>query len=258
VFFRRLDIPENGRDIIAGIVRSQIEKLMPWDPASAAYGWRKLEDSPEKPTRVLVAGCALSSVRSVITRLEAKGVSDATLVARDPTDDTPVQIFHHRGIDKAEIVRTSKRLKLVLGGFAATAAVSITFVFLLALAQFSGIIPSPSSGSHKLTRPIQRAQSQSAELLQRKASTPAAVQILEDLARVLPDGSFVTELRIEGEKVWVSGITTDAASLLLLFGKSERFSGASFSTPVTRASEQQGREMFHIQANVKASTKMSS
>ena len=49
-------------------------------------------------------------------------------------------------------------------------------------------------------------------LERRKHETPSSVIVLETLSNILPDHTYVTELRIEGDKLRVTGITRDAPS----------------------------------------------
>src|SRR5262249_9041639 len=68
----------------------------------------------------------------------------------------------------------------------------------------------------------------------RKRETPASVLVLESLSRLLPDHTYVTELRIEGKRVQVIGVTRDAASLIKLIEESSHFTQATFFAPTTR------------------------
>src|SRR5688500_10839074 len=47
-------------------------------------------------------------------------------------------------------------------------------------------------------------------LERRKFQSPSSVIVLEVLSQILPDHTYVTELRIEGDKVRVTGVTRDA------------------------------------------------
>jgi general secretion pathway protein L len=47
-------------------------------------------------------------------------------------------------------------------------------------------------------------------LARRKNETPASVIALEIVSQVLPDHTYVTELRIEGDKLRLTGVTRDA------------------------------------------------
>src|SRR5262249_19195484 len=65
-------------------------------------------------------------------------------------------------------------------------------------------------------------------LARRKQTSPASVMVLEAISSVLPDTTYVTELRIEGDKIQVVGLTQDAPSLIKLMEQSPQFMHATF------------------------------
>jgi general secretion pathway protein L len=92
-------------------------------------------------------------------------------------------------------------------------------------------------------------RSPAAVLERRKYQTPASVIVLETLSQVLPDNTYVTELHLTGNKLQISGITTDAPSLISLIEQSRHFTRATFYAPTTRSPSDPG-ERFHIEAQV--------
>jgi general secretion pathway protein L len=88
-------------------------------------------------------------------------------------------------------------------------------------------------------------------LAKRKQTTPASIMVLEAISRALPDTTYVTELRIEDDKVQIVGMTQDAPSLVRLLEQSPQFTRATFFAPTTRAANEAG-ERFHIEAHITA------
>jgi general secretion pathway protein L len=89
-----------------------------------------------------------------------------------------------------------------------------------------------------------------AVLARRKQMTPSSVMVLEALSDILPDNTYVTEFRIEKDKLQVVGITQDAPSLVKLMEQSPQFTRVTFFAPTTRAANDPG-ERFHVEARLK-------
>src|ERR1041385_3587038 len=86
-------------------------------------------------------------------------------------------------------------------------------------------------------------------LERRKYASPSSVIVLEVLSQILPDHTYVTELRIEGDKLRVIGVTRDAPGLIRLIEQSPNFTHATFFAPTTKAPTDPG-ERFHIEAQI--------
>jgi general secretion pathway protein L len=127
----------------------------------------------------------------------------------------------------------------------------------LAIATYAGSML--SAQQHELQQQIaqrraafrisQSGGSTEALLAKRKQTQASSVMVLEAISRVLPDSSYVTELRIEGDKVQVVGLTQDAPSLIRLMEQSPHLARATFFAPTTRGQNDPG-ERFHIEAHI--------
>ena len=82
-------------------------------------------------------------------------------------------------------------------------------------------------------------------LERRKYQSPSSVIVLEVLSQILPDHTYVTELRIEGDKLRVIGVTRDAPGLIRLIEQSPHFTRATFFAPTTTRAVRSGRALPH-------------
>ena len=85
-------------------------------------------------------------------------------------------------------------------------------------------------------------------LEQFKHETASSVIVLDTLSQILPDHTYVTELRIEDNKLRLTGVTKDAPSLIALIEQSGRFAKATFCAHNAIAFEP--GEHFHIEADI--------
>ncbi len=247
--FREMEVPETATGFVDGLVRSQLDKLMPWNPASAVYGWTKTADLPTGGMKLALAGCSLQSIHPLVEAFSSSGAHHFSLNVADPKTARLIEIWNQKG----GTFRDSEFLRrpLTLGVAGLSCATVLTLAILIGLWS-AGLGSSVMSADTRHRPRLADLNTASAEsLIQRKSKGPVAVFLLDDLAKLLPDRTFVTELRIEGQKFWITGTTEDAASLLVLMGNSDRFAGASFFAPTTRA-DGEAREIFHIEGNTKA------
>jgi general secretion pathway protein L len=102
---------------------------------------------------------------------------------------------------------------------------------------------------------IERSQTVLVRLRTRKSDAPGLLDIWDEATQILPDHSWLTELRvsqISGEATQLSmiGFSSAAASLVGLVDRSKLFTDASLTAPVTLDSIE-GRERFSLQAKLR-------
>lgn len=75
------------------------------------------------------------------------------------------------------------------------------------------------------------------------------LETLDELSRILPDQTFLSEVRIENGKTIITGFSADAARLVRIIDKSPRFSGAALMAAITPdANEHRDRFTISFQA----------
>ncbi len=98
-----------------------------------------------------------------------------------------------------------------------------------------------------LQRDIAGARQRAAFLVKQKQGLMVA-QLLAETTRMLPDGSWLTELEYQDGEVRIQGLSSSAASLIALFDASPLFSDAQFRAPLMQA---QGMERFDLSFKIR-------
>jgi general secretion pathway protein L len=81
---------------------------------------------------------------------------------------------------------------------------------------------------------------------------PGIVQVWEEMARVLPASTYLTEVEIRGREVQMHGFSSAAPELLHLLETSPILHGAAFSGPVV-FDRAKGKEQFQLRATLRKS-----
>jgi general secretion pathway protein L len=256
-FFRPLELPRRAAEFLDGIVLAQIDRITPWTKSEAVVGWSKPAEIASDKISVTVAAAPRAQIiplTQAIGELGVKSVFVSTTLPHADAGSAAIRVFEHAAAGALE-VRQVRRLLLagllvsaLLAGLAVASEVVIDNDLQSQqndvsrrIAERRGII---RAGNDAVTN------SALAKLARRKNQTPANVIVLEALSNVLPDHTYVTELRIEGDKVQVIGITNDAPSLIRLIEQSPHFSRATFFAPTTRSPSDPG-DRYHIEARIK-------
>lgn len=254
VLLRPVTFPRQASDFLAGMIRAQIDRLTPWTADEAVFGWSAPQPAPgERITMTLAAtsGGVINPLIAVAAALGARSVFAA------------VELGSGESLEKVTLLERGLQ-----GGNAAgfdvprllrhgLLAVALACVITLGVTGFVGgaidadrqEIAQQIARQRASLRLSQRGGSAETLLARRKQSTPASVLVLEAISQALPDGTYVTELRIDGDKVQVVGMTRDAPSLIRLMEQSPQFTRATFFAPTTRAQNEPG-ERFHIEARI--------
>jgi general secretion pathway protein L len=252
--FRPLELPARAAEFLDGIVRAQIDRLTPWSADQAAFGESAPLDAGDGRVVVTVAATARSVLAPFIKALAAAGVRSIAVFARQAEGDC-IAVWRQNlsGVDVAR-VRRGLAMVLIASGLIAAGAFGAATSYgndLQArqdeLAQ--RIAKRRSAMLAARNAPADPQTVAEGELARRKNQTPSSLIVIEILSQILPDHTYVTELRIEGDRLRLVGFTRDAPSLIRLMEQSRHFARATFFAPTTRAPADPG-ERFNIEAQL--------
>jgi general secretion pathway protein L len=256
VLFRSLDFPKQAEDFLDGMIRTQIDRLTPWPADDALFGWSSPSVTGQERIELTLAATSKQEIQPLVqlaAGLGAESLAAFAVPAAADATPTKIKIFDQslRGTATG-VLDTPRVLRAVLLSAALATAVS-----LLVAAYVGDSLDSEQQDlMHRISQ--RRAAlrlgpdgggSAVGLLAKRKQTSPSSVVVLEALSKALPDGTYVTELRIDGDKAQVVGMTQDAPSLIRLIERSPQFARATFFAPTTRAQNEPG-ERFHIEVHI--------
>jgi len=253
--FRTLELPKRAAEFLDGIVREQIDRITPWTANEAVVGSSKPAELGSDKIAVTVAAAPRAQIVALVQAFGPLGVKSA-VVSTTPKDAASgaITVFEQSAAGALQTRQVRRRLAAGL-----TIAAVLAGLALVADVVIGGEL---QSRQNDMTRRIAErrgiiragndavATGAMTKLARRKNQTPADVIVLEALSKVLPDNTYVTELRIEGDKMQIVGITSDAPSLIGLIEQSPHFSRATFFAPTTRSPSDPG-DRYHIEARIK-------
>ena len=250
--FRPLELPRRALDFLEGIVRAQIDRLTPWSAAEAAFGWQSSIDPANDRIEVTIAATARTLIAPFISALADLGADTVTISAALPqpeSDHAAIKICEQKSKQAADLPRVRRVLIGIVAGGGALASVSIA-----ANAVIGGTFESWQADlSRRITEHraalLDRTSEGVRDLERQKHQTPSSVIVIEALSKLLPDDTYLSELRILGDKMQLVGMTKDAPALIRLIEQSSHFSRAVFFAPTTRSASEQS-EHFHIEAHI--------
>ena len=253
---RRLDpLPLESLPFVDKVVLHQIESIFPWRSNDILHSIRT-EKRSDGLLDIFVQATPRSAIEAELTFAKACNASEVLITSENqaPDGQSGAQILACIGPDK-ESKLSQWRL---ISRFAVIALlVSSTFVCGWTTYVRWSLSSDITALDHAIADRralIKRgldagASAQSRSLEAKKRLSPPAVVVLEELSSVLPDGTYLTDLTLEGGRVRITGVSSNAVDLVSLLEKSGQFKNASFYAPTTRLTGST-RDRFSIEATM--------
>jgi general secretion pathway protein L len=251
--FRELELPARAAEFLEGVVRAQIDRITPWRANEAAFGWSAPEPRDAQRIALWIAAAKRAPIVEMVDAAAGAGAIAVSVTATRLDETAPIAILERRG----ELARRMGRWRFGLIALLFAAMASAIFAFAAqytlgaVLAERSEtLMASIAQKRTRLLRSEYEGDNPAAKaLLARKRAAVSAMIALEALSRALPDNAYLTDLRLEGDKLDIGGVAANAAELIHALEKSPHFSHATFTAPTVRAAQDKG-EVFRIEARV--------
>ncbi len=249
-----LDFPSKAGDFLDGMIRTQIDRLTPWSARDAVFGWTPPKEVADGRIEIVFAATSRLVIAPLLQLAQALDAASIAIYTEAPSGGSDKIVLIEKSLRSVigPAINLPRLLRAILlsAGIAAAASLLLNIYLGGSLQDDLGDLQRRITQRRAALRLDANGLASGLGLLaKRKQTTPSSVMVLEAVTRALPDSTFVTELRIEGDKVQVVGMTQDAPSLIRLMEQSPQFTRATFFAPTTRAANEPG-ERFHIEAHI--------
>lgn len=252
VLSRRVVLPQAAEQNLRQVVGFELDRLTPFT-AEKVYYDAHIMDRQTESRRITVQ---LSAVpRKVLDPLlEALARLQIRPVAVDAVDNPHINLLPQERQPKPR--KGPQRLVGMLFFLTVLAVGAAAFLPLWQLrALVIELMPRVDTAQrqaevvYQLRDQLQASVESSGFLLQKRQQHVSALRVLNELTRIIPDGTWLEQLDMRDGEVQIRGQSREAASLVGIVEASELFENATFRSPVV-ADQRTGRDRFHLSAQV--------
>lgn len=254
VLSKRMTLPAAAEENLRQVLAFEMERHTPFNVNHVYYDFEIIERNP-KARHLLIKLVVVPRriLREWLERLSSWGLHPAVVsVANDephsinllPEEERPSR---PKGLPRLNVVLTGLLLVLIAG-----------VVFLPLWQKRTIVIDLMAKVATEqrqaevvlaLRQRVDKAIKASNFLVNKKLEFPTTVELLYELTRLLPDGTWLQRLSITRSELDIRGESTEASSLISRLEASPYFENVQFSSPIT-TNGRTGRDRFHITAQL--------
>ncbi len=253
VLRKPISLPAAARGNLREVVGFSMDLKTPFKADEVRYDYRVIGgDDDGRQIRVDLAVAPRTRVDQALARLRDWGLRPAAVdVAEGPPSVRP----RFNLLADAETHRPSRRgvrlawLLTVLLCLLAAAALAVPLAeqqkTLAALEGDLAAAKRAAEAVRGLRDQVERLKQGSRFIIERKQRDLPAIAVLSEVTRLLPDDTWIFQLRQSGRRVQIYGYSASASGLIELIEASPVFAEVGFQAPVTR-DPQSGVERFYL------------
>lgn len=258
VLRRRIALPLAALENLREVIGFELDRHTPLRADDVYYDYKVAErDSHGKRVLVDIVVAPRTIADRAIEALKAWGIAPDRLSVADggPADDETINLL-------AAAVSTRQRTHILSRVNSALVLLAVGLVATIIYLEFDRQHQILAAYDDELAQ--QRAEGlaadtikkQVADLLesgryiqQRRQDAPLVVALLDELTRRIPDDIWLTQIRLQGDQLVLSGQAPSASVLIGLLEESPMLSQVRFTSPVT-PDPKLGLERFNLSATV--------
>jgi general secretion pathway protein L len=253
---RSLVLPSGARSFLDGIVRSQIDRLTPWSLDDAAFGWAISEDT-SRGVIVCIVAAEKSGLLGSLSSLRALKAQSAVLSVQVQTNEGVIDIPLDFQPFASETRATPRRLVVHIALLAIFLAIIGQIAVFVMQSDLDQTLATLQAQEATLREAVISAKSRlsdngdpiAASAYRKRTERPVS-EILNALAKALPDTTFLSAIDIENGVIHIEGVSSDVTRLPELVDRADGlFEKAAFTAPTVRQRSGTG-DVFRLDARI--------
>lgn len=260
-FARRVELPRAARKDVRQILNLDLERATPFrlkDVYTAYVIYDEAGPKGKLRLRQLVAKREL--VDPLIADVKAAGLDVAFV---DCWHDTPSSgLSANFLVPNAPTEAGAERLVTLPRALAALALLLIVSTIVLTLSRYATALAEVQAQTARMRTQaaavrsvLERSDTAVADLgrlKQLRLKQIPAIEVVEEMSRLLPDSVWLADLRIEGDTLDISGLAKSGAALPPLIERSDIFADAALTAPLT-LDQREDKERFSLRVRIRQS-----
>jgi general secretion pathway protein L len=246
-FLRQMNVPRAALPALPKILEQELLRRTPFRPDDVWHGGTVAGDGASDPA--VICHWIIRRDRAAAALADfGLGTDDVDALAVAEEIGGIIPAINLRA-DVDEDPAWALRLSRLLAAAGIAAIVLGMLIFEWNQASVAASIEQDLAEARQTAQSGREAIDPAARLFALKAEV-GVLDVLEELSRILPDHTFLTEANVSDGKVVIAGLSADAARLVRIIDQSPLFSGAALTAAITPDATEH-KERFAISFKVK-------
>jgi general secretion pathway protein L len=257
VLARRIALPAAAEENLREVLGFELDLHTPFEASEVYYDFTIVgRDSARQKLTVDMVYAPRDAVETLVEGATSLGLKTDIVTCRrrdnnnlQPVNLLPQEMRRARRIDVRSINLVLTALLAVL----LVAAITIPLVqknrAIEAMeAQVQTAAAAAREGS-QLRQNLEKMADASRFLVEKKATAVMAVELIDEVSRILPDHTWITRLNLSETELQLQGQSSSSASLIAAIESSPHFENVRFPSPVVQI-QGTNNDRFHIAASI--------
>ena len=257
VLTRSLTLPLAAEENLREVLAFEMDQHTPFMVADVYYDYLVTgRDTARQELSVDLVYSPKTEVDALLGALDRYGLAPDVVTARSRDGNNLRSINLIPEDRRRDPKLTMHRLNLALAVVCAVllvAAISLPIVqknrVLAELEADIQIAAAEAREGNQVRRDLEKMADASRFLVDRKQSALLAVEVIDEVSRILPDHTWVTRLDLSESEIRLQGQSTASASLISIVESSPMFANARFRSPVVQVGAT-GTDRFFLSAEI--------